>query len=193
MKTKPEPQGSKLKREKKMNQAANVVCDSTPVDEATRNISRAFTERGNAHFEAGEFHLAIRDYAQALLHRPDPSPFALEYNPEAYDQRQEAMWLLEAFFASKGTDPLGAKVPTGYLVVGDGNILSAAPLTQEGRQQAIEYANELARDTNLRHRLDDQYLTESHVFDAIVYRHEAGQVEEIHRAEPIDEGSTQAA
>lgn len=40
----------------------------------TRQISLAFTARGNAHLASGRYHLAIRDYAKALFNQPAKSP-----------------------------------------------------------------------------------------------------------------------
>jgi len=162
----------------------------------TVQISRGFTSRGDAFMAKGLYHLAISDYGEALNHRP----YALhsrEYDPVASANRREALNILHHYFDCGG-DPTRlppeipeatreavrkAKVPRGYLVVGHGNILGTAPFTPEGRQLAIDYADKVASDGQLRSRLDNAYLTESDEFDAVVYEHDT-LAKEIYRAQP---------
>ncbi len=71
------------------------------VVEATRQISRAFTARGDAFLANGEYHLAVSDYGDALNHRFRGQGGCL-YNPEAHRNRKHGLACLEWFFLSKG-------------------------------------------------------------------------------------------
>lgn len=158
--------------------------DSYAIDEITRSISRAHTARGNAHLASGDYDSAIRDYGQALLHRPASFPYLLahEYNPEACGNRSEAIVGLHDSLAGLVRDK---KLPKGYLVAGDAAILLATPLTPEGERAAREYADRLARDRSLRFDAVNRYLADHEEFDAVVYRHDENGIAEIYRAAPV--------
>ncbi len=171
------------------------------VVEATRQISRTFTARGDAFRANGEYQLAISDYGDALNHR-----FAGEmgylYNPEAYHNRRQALACLGWFFRARGNpnhaDPdmpdwareavRKANVPHGYLVVAaDENILGHCQLTPEGHDEAVAFADELADNPELRFNIDNLYLVETDEFDAAVYRYDGSALEEVYRAPARDE------
>ena len=171
------------------------------VVEATRQISRAFTARGDAFLANGEYHLAVSDYGDALNHR-FRGQWGYLYNPEAYGSRKHALACLEWFFRSKGNpdhrDPAmpawtrdavrKAKVPHGYLVVADDqNILVLGPLTPEAREEAVAFADELANSPDLRSKIDNLYLAESDEFDTAVYSYDGTTLEEVYRAPARDE------
>lgn len=171
------------------------------VVEATHQISRAFTARGDAFLANGEYHLAISDYGDALNHR-FAGYLGFQYNPEAYCNRYKALHCLAWFFRAKSNpdhpDPdmpswardavRKARIPHGYLVVAaDENILAHCPLTPEGREEAIAFADELADTPDLRFQIDNLYLAESDEFDTTVYRYDGTSLEEVHRAPARDE------
>ncbi len=171
------------------------------VVEATCQISQAFTARGDTFLANGQYHLAISDYGDALNHR-FAGYLGFQYNPEAYRNRYQALHCLAWFFRAKGNpnhpDPdmppwardavRKAKVPHGYLVVADnGNILAHRPLTPEGREEAIAFADELADTPDLRLQINNLYLAESDEFDTAVYRYDGTTLEEVHRASARDE------
>ncbi|MCI0464324.1 MAG: hypothetical protein L0Z62_45905 [Gemmataceae bacterium] len=176
--------------------------EDPPADlvEATWQISRAFTARGDAFLANGEYHLAISDYGDALNHRLVAVP-GHEYNREAYGNRYKALHCLAWFFRARGNpghpDPdmpswardavRKAKVPHGYLVVADDNILVHGPLTPEGREEAIAFADELASSPDLRFKIDNLYLAESDEFDTAVYSYDGTTLEEVYRAPARDE------
>jgi len=171
------------------------------VVEATRQISRAFTARGDAFLANGEYHLAISDYGDALNHRLICVP-AHEYNPEAYSNRRFALDCLSWFFRAKGNPDQPepdmpewvrdavrkAKIPHGFLVVAaDESILVHLPFTPDGREEAIAFADELAAFPDLRFKIDNLYLAESDEFDTAVYSNDGTTLEEVHRARARDE------
>jgi hypothetical protein len=173
------------------------------VIEATRQISQAFTARGDAFLANGNYHLAVSDYGDAFNHRLiDVNVPSDEYNPDAADRRCQALKCLGWFFRAQGNpnhvDPdmpdwareavRKAKIPNGYLVVvADQNILTHCPMTPEGREEAVAFADELASSPDLRFKIDNLYLAESDEFDTAVYSYDGTTLEEIHRAPPRDE------
>jgi hypothetical protein len=171
------------------------------VVEATRQISQAFTARGDDFLANGEYHLAVSDYGDALNHR-FAGHLGIQYNPEAYRNRYHALHCLAWFFRAKGNpdhpDPdmppwareavRKAKMPHGYLVVADDeNVLAHCPLTPEGREEALAFVDELANSPDLRFKIDNLYLAESDEFDTVVYRYDGTTLEEVYKAQAREE------
>lgn len=182
----------------------NLDNPSTDVIRATRQISQAFTVRGNALLADGYYHLAVSDYGVALNHRLHKTPED-DYNPEATENRLKALDYLGWFFRSRPNpgqpDPnmsalerdavCKAKIPHGYLIVADDeSILTFCPLSDEGREEALAFADELAIDAHLRFKIDNLYLTETDEFEITVYRYDGTNLEEVHRAPARDEYGT---
>lgn len=164
-------------------------------DKFTHDIGLAFARRGDAYFGAGKFVEALHDYSCAILQNYLPMSRHYERYPDVAAKRGEALFALRSFFSSEDTTAADAHlkglptpvIPAGYLVIGDGNVLFRSQLDNEGRRQAIQYAESLAHDSAERVRLDSLYLVDGDEFPVEVFEHDGTRPKLVYRVEPVED------
>jgi hypothetical protein len=150
-------------------------------------ISRAFKIRGEVYQHRGDYHKALASYAAAYELGDDDG--------DMLETRHSLHRAIDIFFDSRLLEQeprtgdafareLAEKmaVSDGYHVVGGGNILVSYPFTDEGLEAAVDDANHLADDDELRREMFFQYLVDDLGFLPVVFRCEGRRVTKVHRS-----------
>ena len=149
----------------------------------------AYEDRGRARLAREEYHLALTDFAAALLIHPGSAILG-----ELWDGHCEAIRKLSEAFPTpedmsgkprqEATAPpwVVRSISAGHLVVGDFVILAHYPATPEGREAAVRAADRLAGDAEARFFFDNRYLTKTHEFDVLVYAFDGARLRLEHLA-----------
>jgi len=170
------------------------------VAELTRTIAAAYAARGLARRSRGEFDLALSDLDQSLRHDPDNSEAMLV---RSFARRDRGDDVVEADLDERRVLGLSESGPmlgrsylmAGYAVVADPQpsagvvhiLLETYPLSPEGRDDAIAWADDLARMPSLRQEaIGGGTPARDPNFDALVLEIRA-VARVIHLGEPMDE------
>ena len=155
-------------------------------------LCEAYEDRGRARLAREEYHLALADFAAALMIHPASS--VRDMSGRLWDGRYEAIRNLSEAFPKpevvngkprhEATAPqwVVRSISAGHLVVGDFVILAHYPATPEGREAAVRAADRLAGDAEARSFFDNRYLTKSHKFDVLVYAFDGARLRLEHLA-----------
>ncbi len=160
-------------------------------------LDLAYADRGRARLARQEYHLALADFAAALIIHPASSVRDMSW--KLWDGHSEAVRKLSEAFQTpedvvdsplhEATAPpwVVRSISAGYLLTGDYAILAHFPATPEGRLDAVRHADRLAGDAEARSFFDNRYLTETHEFDVLVYAFDGVRLRLEHLAPSVDE------
>ena len=170
------------------------------VAELTRTIAAAYAARGTARWVRGEHDLALADLDTALHHDPDSGEARLVRSLVRKDRGDD---VTEADLDERRVLGLGEYGPVpgrsylmaGYALVADSEpfggvgdaLLETYPLTPEGRDDAVAWADYLSRMPSLREEVVGEGTpARGPNFDALVVEIRA-VARVIHLGEPMDD------
>lgn len=166
-------------------------------DGFTVGLCEAYEDRGRARLAREEYHLALADFAAALLLHPAASFH--DMTGDLWAGRTEAWDNLCGSFPSPedsadGSPPeapapswMARWIPAGHLIVGDNAILAHYPATPEGQRAAVRHADRLVGDAEARSFLENRYLVNRDEFDVLVYSFDGARLRLEHLAPFIDD------
>jgi hypothetical protein len=136
-----------------------------PQDGSRHLLDKLYTERGWARLSRGEYDRALVDFSAAILN--DWTPLRAEQCGPAYEGVSAAKDAIGSLL--EGASDPKSRLQPGYLIVGDWAVLARYPLSDDGSDAALRFAQRLADDAESRSRIDNRYLTDSEFFEIRVY------------------------
>lgn len=150
----------------------------------TRAIGEAFIDRGEAFQAQGKDVEAMQDFSTALQFA-STAQWPARRHPRAMDGMERSRTRLREFFMGVQSNP-PVRLQPGNLVVAESAVIRSFPHDAGGRQEAIEFVDQVASDKQMQLQLfneyfvsDDDFLLEVFTFDGLrlprcVYRQHTG-------------------